>query len=164
MVKHMKDRNYLTAADVYVKVAIGNAPWPIGVTSVGIHERKAREKIGSQMNGAAHIMNDEASRKYLQGLKRMITWMQVRYPTDPSRCVEFNAMADNRAALLSAEARGEVDAASLAPAPTHLAKDGSVLPPVRWEYELGRAHAPSSAAPPPGGVGAYASESNRRIV
>jgi hypothetical protein len=43
----------------------GNAPWPIGVTSVGIHERSAREKISHVMN-AAHIMNDEATRKYLQ--------------------------------------------------------------------------------------------------
>ena len=44
----------------------GNNPWPIGVTSVGIHERSAREKISHVMNGAAHIMNDEATRKYLQ--------------------------------------------------------------------------------------------------
>lgn len=26
-------------------MAIGNAPWPMGVTMVGIHERSAREKI-----------------------------------------------------------------------------------------------------------------------
>ena len=44
----------------------GNNPWPIGVTSVGIHERSAREKISHVMNGGAHIMNDEATRKYLQ--------------------------------------------------------------------------------------------------
>ena len=28
-------------------MAVGNAPWPIGVTMVGIHERSAREKIFS---------------------------------------------------------------------------------------------------------------------
>jgi len=48
----------------------GNAPWPIGVTSVGIHERSSREKIshvtGMNVGGAAHVMNDEATRKYLQ--------------------------------------------------------------------------------------------------
>ena len=44
----------------------GNNPWPIGVTSVGIHERSSREKISHVMNGGAHIMNDEATRKYLQ--------------------------------------------------------------------------------------------------
>ena len=46
----------------------GNNPWPIGVTSIGIHERSSREKISHVMNGAAHIMNDEATRKYLQVL------------------------------------------------------------------------------------------------
>ena len=40
---------------------------PLGVTSVGIHERSAREKISHVMNGGAHIMNDEATRKYLPG-------------------------------------------------------------------------------------------------
>ena len=50
----------------------GNNPWPIGVTSVGIHERSAREKISHVMNGGAHIMNDEATRKYLQACYHMI--------------------------------------------------------------------------------------------
>lgn len=48
IVKAMKARDYRQAADVYVGLAIGNAPWPIGVTSIGIHERSAREKIGAQ--------------------------------------------------------------------------------------------------------------------
>jgi len=26
-------------------MAIGNAPWPLGVTNVGIHQRTGREKI-----------------------------------------------------------------------------------------------------------------------
>ena len=29
-------------------MAIGNAPWPIGVTMVGIHARTGREKIFAQ--------------------------------------------------------------------------------------------------------------------
>lgn len=62
----MQERNYLSAYDVYMRISIGNAPWPIGVTSVGIHERSAREKISFSFNGQAHIMNDEATRKYLQ--------------------------------------------------------------------------------------------------
>ncbi len=64
----MQHRNYMYANDIYLRLAIGNAPWPIGVTSVGIHERSAREKISHVMNqhGQAHIMNDEATRKYLQ--------------------------------------------------------------------------------------------------
>ncbi len=61
----MAGRNYLAAYDVFIKIAIGNSPWPIGVTSVGIHERSAREKISHAANAqsAAHIMNDEATRK-----------------------------------------------------------------------------------------------------
>ena len=30
----MKERNYLQANDIYLKLAIGNSPWPIGVTQV----------------------------------------------------------------------------------------------------------------------------------
>jgi hypothetical protein len=30
LVEHMRDRNYLAANDVYLKLAIGNAAWPIG--------------------------------------------------------------------------------------------------------------------------------------
>ena len=72
----------------------GNSPWPIGVTSVGIHERSAREKISHVMNGAAHVMNNEATRKYLQALKRLLTFMQRAHPTDPSRSVEFDGYKD----------------------------------------------------------------------
>ena len=36
------------ANDSYLQMAIGNAPWPIGVTMVGIHARTGREKIFSQ--------------------------------------------------------------------------------------------------------------------
>lgn len=43
----MQQREYVRANDAYLKLAIGNAPWPIGVTAVGIHERSAQEKIKS---------------------------------------------------------------------------------------------------------------------
>ena len=46
MISAMHERNYLHANDIYLRLAIGNSPWPIGVTSVGIHERSAREKVG----------------------------------------------------------------------------------------------------------------------
>lgn len=36
------------ASDSYLRMAIGNAPWPIGVTMVGIHARTGREKIFAQ--------------------------------------------------------------------------------------------------------------------
>lgn len=85
-------RDYLAAMDHYIKMAIGNAPWPIGVTMVGIHERSAREKIYT--NSVAHIMNDETTRKYLQSVKRLMTFCQRRYPTAPSKAVEFNSLAN----------------------------------------------------------------------
>lgn len=37
----------MQANDEYLRLAIGNSPWPIGVTSVGIHQRTGREKIES---------------------------------------------------------------------------------------------------------------------
>lgn len=92
VVKCCRRRDYLAAVDNYIKLAIGNSPWPIGVTMVGIHERSAREKIYT--NSVAHIMNDETTRKYLQSVKRLITFCQRKYPTDPSRSVEFNSLAN----------------------------------------------------------------------
>ncbi|CAH1173679.1 unnamed protein product [Phaedon cochleariae] len=89
IVVHLLNRNYLKASDAYLQMAIGNAPWPIGVTMVGIHARTGREKIFSK--NVAHVMNDETQRKYIQGLKRLMTKCQEYYPTDPSRCVEYQA-------------------------------------------------------------------------
>ncbi|PRP78718.1 hypothetical protein PROFUN_13357 [Planoprotostelium fungivorum] len=79
------DREYVKAHDAYLSMAIGNAAWPMGVTMVGIHERSAREKIHS--NQTAHIMNDEVQRKYIQAVKRIMTFCQNKYPTDPSKSV-----------------------------------------------------------------------------
>ena len=92
IVKRCMERDYLSAMDQYIKLAIGNAPWPIGVTMVGIHERSAREKIYT--NSVAHIMNDETTRKYLQSIKRLMTLCQRRYPSAPSKSVEFNSLAN----------------------------------------------------------------------
>ncbi|CAM6103446.1 unnamed protein product [Calypogeia fissa] len=92
VVRCCMERDYLTAMDKYIKLDIGNAPWPIGVTMFGIHERSAREKIYT--NSVAHIMNDETTRKYLQSIKRLMTLCQRRYPLMPSKSVEFNSLAN----------------------------------------------------------------------
>lgn len=47
IVSFMKQREYMLATDEYLKLSIGNAPWPMGVTMVGIHERAGRERIFS---------------------------------------------------------------------------------------------------------------------
>ncbi|CAL9064664.1 unnamed protein product [Musa banksii] len=45
VVQRCMKRDYLAAMDEYIRLAISNAPWPIGVTMVGIHESSAHEKI-----------------------------------------------------------------------------------------------------------------------
>ena len=87
MVKHALQRDYITSHERYMEMAIGNAPWPIGVTNAGIHARPARENIFSKH--VAHVLNDETQRKFIQGLKRLLTKSQQYYPTDPSRSVDF---------------------------------------------------------------------------
>ena len=78
-------RAYVTANDVYLRMAIGNAPWPIGVAAVGIHERSAQERIRAPVD-KAHVLHDEVTRKWVQQVKRLITHCQrVREPTDPAQ-------------------------------------------------------------------------------
>ncbi|KAJ3133180.1 mRNA splicing protein prp18 [Physocladia obscura] len=77
---YMQQREYLKANDSYLRLSIGNAPWPIGVTMVGIHERSGREKISSSQ--VAHGLNDETQRKWIQSIKRLMTFAQSIWPPD----------------------------------------------------------------------------------
>ena len=83
----LEAREYMLAQEQYMALAIGNSPWPMGVTNVGIHERSARERIFS--NQVAHIMNDEKTRKYLHAVKRLMTYCQQIHPTVPSKSVDY---------------------------------------------------------------------------
>ena len=74
-------KRYVHANDAYLRLSIGKAAWPIGVTMVGIHERSAREKLNENEN-AAHIMSDEVTRKMLQGIKRCLSFAQTRWPPE----------------------------------------------------------------------------------
>lgn len=77
-------REYVRADSLYLeRLAIGNAPWPMGATMVGIHARAAREKIGEDK--ISHLMNDERTRKYIQAVKRLLTVAQRHFPTPPSK-------------------------------------------------------------------------------
>lgn len=87
---NLMNGEYVRANDAYYMIAIGNAAWPIGVTMVGIHARTGREKIFAQH--VAHVLNDEQQRKYIQGLKRLMTKLQTYRPADPSKSVEFGAI------------------------------------------------------------------------
>ncbi|KAL9062220.1 MAG: hypothetical protein Q9157_009117 [Trypethelium eluteriae] len=82
IVKAAQERRYVDANDGYLRLSIGKAAWPIGVTMVGIHERSAREKLHESDKGAAHIMSDETTRKYLQSIKRCLSFAQTRWPPD----------------------------------------------------------------------------------
>ncbi|ORZ39289.1 Prp18 domain-domain-containing protein [Catenaria anguillulae PL171] len=86
ILKNVQRREYVRANDHYLQLSIGNAPWPIGVTMVGIHERSAREKISSHQ--VAHALNDETQRKWIQSVKRIMTFAQHKYPPDdPAKMV-----------------------------------------------------------------------------
>ncbi|EGS20603.1 putative pre-mRNA splicing factor [Thermochaetoides thermophila DSM 1495] len=78
-----QERRYVDANDGYLRLSIGKAAWPIGVTMVGIHERSAREKLHDGERG--HIMGSEITRKYLQSIKRCLTFAQVRWPPEDVR-------------------------------------------------------------------------------
>lgn len=95
------------AHDIYLRGAIGNSAWPIGLTMVGIHERSGRlhiiftsffplllltlvltslpflsppgrEKISTSK--VAHVMNNELQRKYFTSVKRLMSYAQSKRP------------------------------------------------------------------------------------
>mmetsp|Transcript_19949 Transcript_19949/g.48842 ORF Transcript_19949/g.48842 Transcript_19949/m.48842 type:complete len:362 (-) Transcript_19949:426-1511(-) len=78
IVTECEKRNYKQANEAYMMLAIGNAAWPMGVTMVGIHERAGRSKIFSQ--NVAHVLNDETQRKYIQSVKRLMSFCKQKYP------------------------------------------------------------------------------------
>lgn len=84
IVRAMQERRYVDANNGYLTLSIGKAAWPIGVTMVGIHERSAREKLhgGVKEAGKAHIMSDEKTRKWLQSIKRCLSFAQTRWPPE----------------------------------------------------------------------------------
>jgi len=84
--EHMQKRDYVKAHDAYISCAIGNAPWPMGISGTGVHERQGRQHI--RENKVAHVMNDETQRKYLQSVKRLLTFAQKALPpSGPSMMV-----------------------------------------------------------------------------
>ena len=75
--KFIYKKDYLNANDMYLRMSIGNAAWPIGVTQVGIHERNSRDKI--MQSQVAHLLNDETHRKWMQSIKRLISYSEKRH-------------------------------------------------------------------------------------
>ena len=83
LVQYCMMKEYVRANDVYMQLCIGNSPWPMGVTMVGIHERSGRSKIAQAQ--ISHVLNDETQRKFMQSVKRFISICQKVYPTCPSK-------------------------------------------------------------------------------
>lgn len=82
LLMHLQQHRYREANDIYIKMSIGNATWPVGVTAVGIHARSSRERItgyGNEKDSSiqvAHIMSDDATRKWHIALKRFLTFAE----------------------------------------------------------------------------------------
>lgn len=75
-------RKYREAKEAYMRLAIGNHAWPIGVTQVTFHDRPNRHNIGE--DNVAHILDDETARKYIQMVKRLLSFCESQWPVDPS--------------------------------------------------------------------------------
>ena len=60
-----------------MRLAIGNAAWPLGVTSVSIHERAGDSHMKEKTGQNAHVLTDEATRKYIHSFKRLMTYCKV---------------------------------------------------------------------------------------
>lgn len=81
-VKHAVAHRYADASKAYLKISIGNAAWPIGVGKVFIQERASMDRIAT----ASHLLNNDAARRYVQALKRLLTRSAVFWPaTDPAQ-------------------------------------------------------------------------------
>ena len=82
-----ENKDLLNANDRYIDLSIGNAAWPMGLTMVGIHQRIGKSSVSP--NQVAYILNDEVTKKYLQSIRRILSFLQVRYNISPSQSV-FN--------------------------------------------------------------------------
>lgn len=81
VVSSLQEGDFTAANRAYLQMSIGKATWPVGVTSVGIHERAQREREHKKLD-SAHILADETTRQWLQSLKRLITYREKR-ATEP---------------------------------------------------------------------------------
>jgi hypothetical protein len=75
-------RRYVEANSGYMELSIGNKPWNIGVGNVFIQERSSMDKLAS----VPHMLNDEATRRYVQAVKRLLTKAETFWPAvDPTQ-------------------------------------------------------------------------------
>eukprot|EP00762_Andalucia_godoyi_P000806 ANDGO_03859.mRNA.1 Pre-mRNA-splicing factor 18 len=77
ILSYVRVRDYQKADNCYLQMAIGNATWPLGISSVDIHERRARERIRDTK--VKSMLKDDTSRKYLQSLKKLLSFSRFQY-------------------------------------------------------------------------------------
>lgn len=70
------ERRYVDCNTEYLKLAIGNKPWQVGVGNVFIQERSSLDRIAT----ASHLLNEETTRRFVQSVKRLITKAEQFHP------------------------------------------------------------------------------------
>ncbi|GMG19814.1 unnamed protein product [Ambrosiozyma monospora] len=74
---NLQNKDYQHANENYINLSVGNVAWPIGVINVGIHERSAHARLtGDGADNVSNIMKDEKTRRWLLGLKRLISFCE----------------------------------------------------------------------------------------
>lgn len=76
---YLQKADYKRANESYMKLSIGNVAWPIGVIGVSHHSRSADLKITGDKN-TANIMIDDKTRRWITGIKRLITVFENNKP------------------------------------------------------------------------------------
>lgn len=59
--------------EAYMQLSMGNVAWPIGVSQVGIHERRINT------NTTSNIMADEETRMWITSIKRLISHVENNF-------------------------------------------------------------------------------------
>lgn len=75
---YIQQRDFRRANEAYLKLSIGNVPYPVGVRDVGIHARSADAKIaGDDKLSLANIMQSENMRRWIIAVKRIINFCET---------------------------------------------------------------------------------------
>lgn len=69
LVSFAEQGHFSDANSQFLKLSIGNKPWPIGVGNCFIQERASMDRIAT----STHLLNDECTRRYIQTIKRLLT-------------------------------------------------------------------------------------------
>ena len=80
-----KNKDLLNANNKYIDLSIGNAAWIIGLTMVGKHQSTGKSLISPAQ--VACVLDDGITKKYLQSIRRILIFFQIRYNISRSKSV-----------------------------------------------------------------------------